>query len=136
MSMLTTEMRLELVRRAHQARELAYAPYSGYRVGAALLAMDGSIYLGVNVENAAYPTSMCAERTAVYTAVAAGKRQFSAIAVVTSNGGFPCGACRQVLAEFGTEMIVLIADQQGKLVAEKTLRDLLPGAFLPKDLER
>jgi cytidine deaminase len=134
--MLTTEMRLELVRRAHQARELAYAPYSGYRVGAALLAMDGSIYLGVNVENAAYPTSMCAERTAVYTAVAAGKRQFSAIAVVTSNGGFPCGACRQVLAEFGTEMIVLIADQQGKLVAEKTLRDLLPGAFLPKDLER
>lgn len=132
--MLTPELRQELIRQALQARQFAYAPYSGYAVGAALLTETGRIFTGANVENAAYPTSMCAERVAVFTAVVSGERKFSAIAVVTANGGSPCGACRQVLAEFGLDTIVLIADQDGKLLAETTLRELLPGAFLPRDL--
>lgn len=132
--MLTPELRQELIRRALQARQFAYAPYSGYAVGAALLTETGQVFTGANVENAAYPTSMCAERVAVFTAVVSGERKFSAIAVVTANGGSPCGACRQVLAEFGLDTIVLIADQDGRLLTETTLRDLLPGAFLPRDL--
>ena len=97
---ITTELRNELIIRAMDARQYAYAPYSKYAVGAALLANSGAIYHGVNVENAAYPTSMCAERTAVFTAVAEGDKAFNAIVVATENGGSPCGACRQVLSEF------------------------------------
>jgi cytidine deaminase len=92
------------------------------------------VYDGVNVENAAYPTTMCAERVAVFKAVSEGERDFVAIAVVTSNGGTPCGSCRQVLAEFGLDTVVLIATAEGRLVQEATLRELLPGAFTPKDL--
>jgi cytidine deaminase len=127
-------MRQKLVEQAYQARQLAYAPYSGYPVGAALLAEDGQIFLGANVENAAYPTGMCAERVAVFKAVTSGLRRFLAIAVVTANGGSPCGSCRQVLAEFGLDTVVLIADQAGQVLTETTVGDLLPGAFLPKDL--
>jgi cytidine deaminase len=134
--MLTSEMRQELVARAHQARAAAYAPYSEYPVGAALLAADGRVFLGANVENAAYPTGMCAERVAVFSAVTAGARAFSAIAVVTANGGSPCGACRQVLAEFGLDTLVLTADQEGRILSEAAIRDLLPGAFLPHDLAK
>ena len=123
-----------MIWQAQQARQLAYAPYSNYQVGAALLTRRGDIFSGANVENAAYPTSMCAERVAIYKAVSEGQRQFVAIAVVTENGGSPCGSCRQVLAEFGLDTIVLIADAAGNLLQETTVADLLPGAFGPADL--
>ena len=133
--MLTSEMQDELVRVAIEARQWAYAPYSHYLVGAALLADSGRIYSGVNVENAAYPNGTCAERTAVFKAVSEGERRFSAIAVVTANGGTPCGACRQVLSEFSSEMQVLIADQTGKVILETDIKGLLPGAFGPEQLQ-
>lgn len=131
---LTDEVRQKLIDLAIEARELAYAPYSNYRVGAALLARSGKIYTGVNVENAAYPTGICAERVAVFKAVSEGQREFIALAVVTGNGGTPCGACRQVMAEFGLDLTVVIADAEGKLRQEANLAELLPGAFGPSDL--
>ena len=134
--MLTDEQKNALIQAALEARKWAYAPYSNYPVGAALLTTSGRIYDGVNVENAAYPTSICAERVAVFNAVTSGARQFSAIVVATANGGTPCGSCRQVLAEFGLETTVIIVDEQGRVVSQASLADLLPGAFLPKDLEK
>lgn len=134
--MLTDELRDQLIQSALVARQWAYAPYSSYPVGAALLTASGKIYDGANVENAAYPTTMCAERVAVFKAVSEGERDFLAIAVVTANAGTPCGSCRQVLAEFGLDTVVLIADQNGKLGWETTVRELLPGAFRPEDLQR
>lgn len=131
---LTNELRSQLIQLALDAREFAYAPYSNYRVGAALVTPSGIIFTGCNVESAAYPTSLCAERVAVFKAVSEGEREFLALAVVTSNGGTPCGACRQVLAEFGLETVVLIADAEGKLRQEAVLSALLPGAFGPGDL--
>jgi cytidine deaminase len=133
---LNAEMRQQLVEAAAQARRWAYAPYSKYPVGAALLTASGKIYDGVNVENAAYPTTICAERVAVFKAVSEGERTFQAIAVVTENGGTPCGSCRQVLAEFGLETLVIVARADGTVVSEATLRELLPGAFTPDDLKR
>jgi cytidine deaminase len=124
----------ELIELAGEARKQAYAPYSQYQVGAAVLTASGKLYTGCNVENAAYPTSMCAERVAIYKAVSEGERDFAAIAVVTENGGSPCGACRQVMAEFGLKTSVLIADTQGRLVLETTVDELLPGAFGPGQL--
>lgn len=132
--MLTDEMRENLIQTALEARKWAYVPYSKYAVGAALLTRSGRIYDGVNVENAAFPTTICAERVAVFKAVSEGERQFAAIAVVTSNGGAPCGSCRQVLAEFGQDTRVLIADESGKLVREWSVGELLPGAFTPEYL--
>jgi cytidine deaminase len=87
------------------------------------------------VENAAYPTSMCAERVAIFKAVSDGEKEFDVIAVATPNGGSPCGGCRQVMAEFGLDTIVLISDGKGHLVQETTVAGLLPGAFTPKDLK-
>jgi cytidine deaminase len=133
---LTDEERQALIDLADDARRRAYAPYSQYPVGAALRTKSGRVFTGVNVENAAYPTGTCAERTAVFKAVSEGEREFEVIAVVTDNGGYPCGACRQVLAEFGLDTVVLIGDGQKKLVGETTVRELLPGAFTPKHLER
>ena len=133
---LKDDVRQRLVESAIQARRWAYAPYSHYAVGAALLTESGKIYEGVNVENAAYPTTMCAERVAVFKAVSEGERQFEAIAVVTANGGTPCGSCRQVLAEFGNQILVIIANESGEILQERTVEDLLPGAFLPGDLSR
>jgi cytidine deaminase len=133
---LKDEVRQHLVEAAIQARRWAYAPYSHYAVGAALLTESGKIYEGVNVENAAYPTTMCAERVAVFKAVSEGEHRFEAIAVVTSNGGTPCGSCRQVLAEFGVDTVVVIADESGRVIQESTVAELLPGAFLPADLSR
>jgi cytidine deaminase len=133
--MLTDEVRQMLIQAAQAARQWAYAPYSGYAVGAALLTASGRVYDGVNVENAAYPTGICAERVAVFKAVSEGEREFEAIAVVTSNGGSPCGACRQVLAEFGSSSVVLLANAEGQLLREMTLAELLPGAFGPGDLQ-
>ena len=134
MMKLKSEQRQALIAQAQHARQQAYAPYSNYRVGAALLTAEGGIFSGANIENAAYPTSMCAERVAIFKAVSEGQRQFQAIAVVTENGGSPCGSCRQVMAEFGLDTIVLIADAAGDLLQETSVAELLPGAFLPADL--
>ena len=131
---LNDETRQQLIEAARQVRRWAYAPYSHYAVGAAVLTPNGKIYDGVNVENAAYPSTMCAERVAIFKAVSEGEHVFDAIAVVTSNGGTPCGGCRQVLAEFGVDTLVLIADEEGRLIKETTLAELLPGAFRPDDL--
>lgn len=132
--MLNDDLREKLIATALAAREWAYAPYSGYKVGAALLTASGKIYDGTNVENAAYPLSICAERVAVFKAVSEGERQFKAIAVATQNGGAPCGACRQVLSEFGRDTIVLIIADEGKVTQETSVADLLPKAFGPRDL--
>jgi cytidine deaminase len=131
---ITDEQKQTLIQAAREARKWAYAPYSNYPVGAAILTTSGRIYDGVNVENAAYPTGMCAERVAVFKAVSEGERRFLAVAVVTSNGGSPCGSCRQVLSEFGLETQVLLADANGGLIQEVSLAELLPGAFGPNDL--
>jgi len=131
---LTDEKKQELIKAANEVRSKAYAPYSHYNVGAALLTKTGKVFLGVNVENAAYPDTICAERSAVVSAVSAGERDFEAIAVATRNGGTPCGSCRQVLAEFGLDIDVLLVDDNGNLVQHNTVRELLPGAFQPQDL--
>jgi cytidine deaminase len=123
----------ELIALAAEARRKAYAPYSHYTVGAALLTASGTVYTGVNVENASYGLAICAERTAAVKAVSDGERDFLAIAVVTENGGTPCGACRQVLNEFGPDMRVLIADAAGKYQAYR-LPELLPASFGPAQL--
>ena len=132
--MLNDDLRQKLIETALMARQWAYAPYSNYLVGAALLTASGKMYDGVNVENAAYPTSMCAERVAIFKAVSEGERQFVAIAVATMNGGTPCGACRQVISEFGLDTLVIIADGEGKVVQEVPIGELLPGAFRPDHL--
>jgi cytidine deaminase len=126
--------REKLIKAATKVRKFAYAPYSHYAVGAALLGKSGKVYTGVNVESAAYPTSICAERTAVFKAISEGERSFKAIAIVTENAGSPCGSCRQVMAEFGLDLVVIQADLAGKVKLETTLRELLPGAFTPADL--
>lgn len=132
---LPEEDREKLIRKAQEVRRNAYAPYSGYQVGAALMTKRGNIYIGANVENAAYPVAMCAERAAVFSAVAAGEREFDILVVATRNGGAPCGSCRQVLSEFGSDTRVLTVDEDGNLKQETTVRELLPGAFGSGDLE-
>ncbi len=120
----------ELVEAARKALDRAHAPYSGYQVGAALLCADGTVFTGCNVENASYGLTNCAERTAVFSAVAAGQTKFSAIAIVASGEPtpFPCGACRQVLAEFcPPELPVYVARADGYETI--SLGDLLPHAF-------
>jgi len=124
----------KLIATARNAREWAYVPYSHYAVGAALLTAGGRIYDGVNIENAAYPTGICAERVAIFKAVSEGEREFSAIVVMTDNGGTPCGSCRQVMAEFGLSTQVLIVDTTGKVHIDTTVAGLLPEAFRPEDL--
>jgi cytidine deaminase len=133
---LTQQEKQALIDLANAARQRAYVPYSNYPVGAALRTKTGRLFTGVNVENAAYPQTMCAERVAIFKAVSEGEKEFEAIAVVTDNGGSPCGGCRQVLAEFGLETVVLMADGNGKLVKETTVRELLPEAFTPEQLKR
>ena len=122
---------------ARKAREAAYCPYSHYKVGAALLAADGTIYTGCNVENAAYPATLCAERSAIVHAVAEGRRKFVAIAVATANGGTPCGTCRQVMREFSprSDLLVIMTDPR-RITAERTLADLLPDSFGPEHLKK
>ena len=132
---LSNQEKQSLIDLANTARQRAYAPYSNYPVDAALRTKTGHIFTGVNVENAAYPQSMCAERVAVFKAVSEGEKEFEVISVVTDNGGSPCGGCRQVLAEFGLDTIVLMADRNGKLIKETTVRELLPEAFTPEHLK-
>ncbi|MFZ1041004.1 MAG: cytidine deaminase [Anaerolineales bacterium] len=136
MNTLTKEEKQSLIDLANEARRRAYVPYSNYAVGAALRTKTGRLFTGVNVENAAYPTTICAERVSIFKAVSEGEREFEVIAVVTDNGGSPCGSCRQVLAEFGLDTIVLIADGQGKLIKQTTVKELLPEAFTPESLSR
>lgn len=133
--MLDTKQKKTLIDAAIKARKSSYSPYSSYRVGAALLTESGEIYTGTNIENAAYPMSICAERVAAFKAISTEDRDFKAIAVVTRDGGFPCGACRQVLSEFGLGAEVIIADNQGIILEESTVSDLLPGAFGPSNLK-
>lgn len=118
-----------LIRAALQVRESAHAPYSGFAVGAALLCADGSVFTGCNVENLSFGLTMCAERVAVGAAVAAGKREFRCIAIAADSDEVisPCGACRQVLAEFNPGLTILSANLSGK-VAEFSLEFLLPRA--------
>ena len=123
-----------LVTQAAEARKAAYVPYSHFPVGAALWTVDGKVYTGCNGENASYGLTICAERNAAAHAVAEGAREFTAIAVVTENGVTPCGMCRQVLAEFGPTMTVIVADAAGHRRIYN-LADLLPAAFTPAQLE-
>ena len=123
----------ELIDLATQVRRKAYAPYSHYAVGAAILGKSGRTYTGCNVENAVYSLTICAERAALFKAISENEREFETLAVVTSNGGSPCGSCRQVLAEFGLDIRVLIATPE-QLVAETRVADLLPRAFGRQDL--
>ncbi len=126
----------ELVDQAQQARERAYAPYSSFPVGAALLGRSGRVYTGCNVENAAYPLVTCAERTAVTKAISEGEREFEAIAVVTATGATPCGACRQILREFSGpegDLRVIVADTDGH-IRTFTIAELLPEGFTPDQL--
>lgn len=123
----------ELVEQAVAARRLAYAPYSKFPVGAALRTASGKVYTGCNVENASYGLTVCAERVAILKAVSEGETAFVALAVVTDIGGSPCGACRQVMAEFAPEMPVVIADTNGGR-HHTSVAELLPAAFLPQHL--
>ena len=122
-----------LLRHAIAAREFAYTPYSGYKVGAALLTTDGKVYKGCNIENASYTPSNCAERTAIFKAISEGDLSFEAIAVVTIDSGAPCGVCRQVIREFAPNLTVILGDLDGNYQIFK-LSDLLPHSFGPENL--
>lgn len=125
----------ELIKAAIEAREYAYTPYSNYKVGAALLTTSGTIYRGCNIENAAYTPTNCAERTAIFKAVSEGDTDFTAIAVVTADGGPPCGVCLQVMREFAPHLTVVIGNLKGEYQVFK-LGDLLPQSFGPENLLR
>ncbi|MBR4577970.1 MAG: cytidine deaminase [Clostridia bacterium] len=135
--------RASLIRRALAQQKEAYAPYSGYQVSAAVLTGSGTVYTGVNVENASYPAGICAERNAVFHAVSCGERRLTAIAIVAGRDGAnvnfpsPCGICRQVMREFCNpkEMTVLLAKSPEEY-KEMTLEELLPESFGPEDLAR
>lgn len=129
-----TEEDKELIEEAKRVRAFAYAPYSRFAVGAALRTKSGKVYNGCNIENSAFPMTMCAERIAVFRAVSAGERDFDTIAVIADSPSPtpPCGACRQVLAEFGVSRVIM-ANVSGD-TEEKTLDELLPGAFTKEDM--
>lgn len=126
----------ELIAKAIEAKEYAYVPYSHFRVGAALLTESGKIYTGCNIENVSYGATNCAERTAVYKAVSEGEQEFKAIAITGEHGDYlpPCGICRQVLWEFGTDSMKVILANSAEDYKITTLGELLPGAFCSKNL--
>jgi cytidine deaminase len=128
--MLTTEKLIEL---AMAARQQAYAPYSHYQVGAAVLTADGDVITGCNVENASYGAAICAERVALTRAIAQGERKFVAMAVATRNGASPCGMCRQVMAELGPQMTVYLSDEHGQY-RTTNVAELLPDSFASNKL--
>jgi cytidine deaminase len=131
---LSQEAIQQLLRAARDARERAYVPYSHYPVGAALLGSNGIIYTGCNVENAAFPATICAERTALVKAVSEGQQEFVAVAVVTGNGGSPCGLCRQMLYEFAPELRVITADMNLNVIIDDHMDHMLLHGFGPKSL--
>jgi cytidine deaminase len=123
----------ELVAAARAAAENSYSPYSGFRVGAVVIADDGRLYTGANVENAAYPSSNCGEATAIHTAVADGVRKIDTLAVACIDaanvqGAYPCGRCRQIMAEFGVDNVI-VTGGEGSEIREHTLDELLPNRF-------
>lgn len=124
-----------LVKKALEAKEKAYAPYSGFRVGAALIAGSGKVYTGCNIECSSYSPTICAERTAISKAVSEGERQIVAIAVTgDSEWTYPCGVCRQVIREFGKDAKVIVVKSEDEY-KEYTLEELLPHSFGPEDLK-
>ena len=135
MTNLTLDEKKALIRMALEAREQAYVPYSDFMVGAALRAEDGRIFTGCNVENAAYGSTLCAERTALVKAISEGCRSFTRLAVVGNSADYcwPCGACRQMLYEFSPDLEILVARGDHQFV-KYTLRQLLPGGFGPDSL--
>lgn len=126
----------ELIIVAKQAREKSYSPYSGFSTGAAVLTLEGRVFSGTNIENATYGLTNCAERTAIFKAVAAGYKEFEGLVVVadTERPVPPCGACRQVLVEFGTDIEVIMANLKGD-IKKSSSGKLLPGAFSRKDID-
>lgn len=135
--MIDSETRNELLRLATEARDRSYSPYSNYSVGAALLTKDGRIYQGCNIENASFTPTICAERTAFFKAIYDGERAFSAIAVIGSgeSPAYPCGVCRQVMAEFcDGDFVIITSNRDGTEVVTETLDTMLPHRFGPKDL--
>jgi cytidine deaminase len=128
--------RTALIEAATRARDAAYAPYSRFKVGSALLCEDGSIYTGCNVENASYGVTSCAEPVAIFKAVSDGKRDYLAIAIVLDSPepAAPCGACRQAIYEFGSNIEVIMANIDGK-VESMSISELLPRAFGPRSLQ-
>ena len=136
MNLISETEETELVRQALEARKLAYAPYSGYTVGAALLTVDGHRYLGGNIENASYGATNCAERTAFFKAVSEGERKFTAIAIAGGIAGedpveyaYPCGICRQVMQEFCRDDFVIYVVKSEQDYQRYTLKELLPFGF-------
>jgi cytidine deaminase len=127
----------KLVRLARKAQKHSVAPFSRFRVGAALLATDGTIYSGCNVENSSYGLTMCAERTALFKAVSEGERRFRAIAIVSDDDGYtsPCGACRQVILDLAGNIDIVLADRKGHIRVH-TMNELLPHPFRAEDLRR
>ena len=124
----------ELIRRALDAQEKAYVPYSKFRVGAAVLMEDGKVYSGCNIEISSYSPTICAERTAIFKAVSEGSTKIKTVAVVgDANPTFPCGVCRQVIREFGKDATVIIANNEDDY-KEYLLEELLPNSFGPEDL--
>jgi len=125
-----------LISEALKAREKAYVPYSHFKVGAAILMEDDSVYTGCNIENASYGATNCAERTAIFKAVSEGKTKLKAIAIVGSltEITYPCGICRQVISEFGTPETKIIIAKNEKEYIVKSLEDILPETFSKKDL--
>lgn len=133
---MTVDMK-DLIEQSIIARKTAYVPYSKFQVGAALLTEDGQVYQGCNIENSSFGLTNCAERTAIFKAVSEGNKKFKAIAVVADTKGpcSPCGACRQVISEFcAPDMPVYLTNLNGD-VQQTTVRELLPGAFTPEDLD-
>lgn len=124
----------ELIRKALEAKKMAYVPYSKFHVGAALITEDNQVYTGCNIEIASYSPTLCAERTAIFKAISEGHRVIKAIAVVgDANPTYPCGVCRQVIREFGKDAIIIVANSEDDY-KEYTLDELLPNSFGPEDL--
>ena len=126
----------KLIDKAKEAREQAYAPYSNFLVGAAIVGESGKFYTGCNIENSSFGLSICAERVALFKAVSEGEKKIKMLALVTNTKTliWPCGGCRQVLSEFGGETQVIVASTDGELLMETSVSDLLPGAFGPTNL--
>ncbi len=128
----------ELIRRAREARSNAYSPYSGVKIGAAVLARDGSLYAGCNIENSSYGLSNCAERTAIFKAISEGRRELVSMSIVGDSEEFtrPCGACRQVMVQFNPRLRIIRVGLVDGYRSETTAEKLLPEAFNPSSLTR